>query len=134
MTASTEAEITETIKNYYELIGSDVEAAANCYSEPAFVCQSLLFKVFALRSEIAAALEAGLANARQLGYAGTHPHIFAVRMLNDGTALASVLAVRRNSSGEEIERAGYTYVFQAGDGRWLIRCIIPTDVDKLEGK
>lgn len=134
MTTGVESEIAETIERYYELVSTDIEAAARCYSEPVLAGTSSGFAVFNQHRDIAAGLKAGLVNADRLGYVKTRPEISFVHLLSKNAALASVLAVRVGSDGQEIERAGFTYVLHNESGKWRIKCLIATDADRLVGR
>ena len=54
-----------------------------------------------------------------------------VKRLSVTTALASGIAVRYKTDGQELERVGVTYLLQKADDGWKIAALIAHDADSV---
>ena len=54
-----------------------------------------------------------------------------IRQMNETIGSCSLITVRRRADDSEVERSGYTYIFQSEGEVWKIRQLIETDIERL---
>lgn len=116
-----EEAVKEALTGYEEAWSKhDADAVAGFYYEPAMRVSRAGPAVRATRSDQKAFFDGFLRGMVERGYARSEWESLEVRLLDDDTAVASGVTVRRREDGSLLERAGVTYALRKSANGWKI--------------
>ena len=78
---------------------------------------------------LAATFTPAMEGLRTRGYARSELSMLRIKQLSATTTLASGIAVRYKADGQELERAGVTYLLHKTDRGWKIAVLVVHDAD-----
>ena len=105
--------------------GHDPQGAQVFYHKPCMFIGEQQVAVLGSPSEIEAFFASTMQGLEARGWHHSEWNEVSVVQLSDSAALASTVAVRYLTNGEELERVGATYAFRKTDLSWKIAVVIP---------
>ena len=126
------AAVTRLLTDYYTAFSTlNVQAILPYYLEPSLLISTRGVVATPTHAALATTLTPVLEGLRAAGYARSELTMLHVKRLSVTTALASGIAVRYKTDGQELERVGVTYLLQKADDGWKIAALIAHDADSV---
>jgi ketosteroid isomerase-like protein len=117
--------VDHALHDYNEAFGrGDLSAIGQHCNVPFVSISPQGVKVVPTMSEIEAGYGGVLRDLRERGYSHSTWSELHIKLLDQTTALASVVAVRHKTDGSELETIGATYVLRKTEGEWKISVVI----------
>lgn len=125
-----EADVKQFLEAYYRAFSTlDLDVIVPYFHEPfLFIGPAGVFVVpdgAALADAFAPAID----DLRSKGYGRSELNLEQLNMLSAATALARGVALRYKRDGQELERAGVTYLLQKSGEEWKIAVLVLHDPD-----
>jgi hypothetical protein len=129
------AEMTRMLTDYYLAFSSlDMHRILPFFHEPSALLSPAGVAALSTRADLAAALAPLLEGLRERGYARSELTRLHLKRLSLTTTLGSGVAVRYKADGQELERAGVTYLLHKTSSGWKIAALVTHDADNdLQG-
>jgi len=125
-----EAVVTRVLADYYRAFSTlDVQAILPYYHEPSLLVNPQGVAAMPTHAALVATVAPGMEAFRARGYARSELTMLKVKRLSAGTALATGVAVRYKTDGQELDRVGVLYLLQRVDGSWKIVALVVHDAD-----
>ena len=126
----------QAFKDYVAAVASlDAQRVAPHYHEPLMVVAASGARALATRADIAAWLTPVLARMKERGYARSDWSEFQSKLLSNGIAVVSTQTVRYKSDGQQLEKAGFTYILRRTTEGWKVAVLVghdPANVLRLD--
>ena len=123
-------DVTEFLSGYYVTFSTlDLESIAPFFHEPCLFISPQGVMATPTHNEVKEVFEAIAEGLRAKGYGRSELANLEVKPMSDTTTLASGVAVRYKTDGNELERVGVTYIVQKSDGDWRIAVTVIHDID-----
>jgi ketosteroid isomerase-like protein len=128
-----EAALTRVLTDYVSAFGTlDVQAILPYYHEPCLLVGPQGVAALPTHAAMAAAFTPMTEGLRARGYGRSELRMLHIKQLSATAALASGVAVRYRTDGQDLERVGVSYVLhKADDDRWSIAATVIHDTDKV---
>jgi ketosteroid isomerase-like protein len=122
------AEVTRVLADYYKAFSTlDLHAILPYYHQPCLLMSPQGVIAAPTGAEIAASFTPFIEGLRAKGYSRSELSNLRVQRLSATSALATGVAVRYKSDGQELDRTGVTYLLQKGDGGWKFAVVVLHD-------
>ena len=126
------AAVTRVLTDYYNAFSTlDVQAILPYYHEPSLLIAPGGVAAMPTHAALAATFTPAMEGLRARGYAGSELSMLHVKGLSGTTTLASGIAIRYKADGQELERAGVTYLLHKTDRGWKIAALVVHDADSV---
>lgn len=126
-----EIAVTRFLTDYYRDFSSlDVQAILPYFHEPCLIIGSQGVVAAPARALLATAFTPILESLRGRGYGRSELSIRQLKSLGSATILVMGIALRFKVDGQELERAGVTYLLQKADHHWKIAVLVTHDADE----
>jgi ketosteroid isomerase-like protein len=128
-----EAAVTRVLTEYVSAFGTlDVQAILPYYHEPCLLVGPQGIAALPTRAAMVAAFTPVMEGLRERGYGRSELSMLHTKQLSATATLASGVAVRYRTDGQELERVGVSYLLhKANDDRWTIAVTVVHDTDKV---
>lgn len=130
------AAVTRLLNDYFRAFGKlDVQAILPYYLEPSVLITQRGVATMPTHAAMATAFTPLMEGLRTRGYARSELAMLQMKRLSATTTLASGVAIRYKTDGQELERTGVTYVLHKTDNGWKIAVTVghdPESVPRLE--
>jgi ketosteroid isomerase-like protein len=124
------ADVTQVLTDYYTAFSTlDAQAVEPYFHEPSLLVSPAGVVPTPTRAAVAAAFQPVMEGLRARGFARSQLINLRLKRLSASTVIAGGVAVRRNTDGEELERAGVVYLLQKTDARWQFAAVVIHDAD-----
>ncbi|MBI3696803.1 MAG: DUF4440 domain-containing protein [Acidobacteria bacterium] len=125
--------MTRVLTDYYSAVSTlDVQAIPPYFHEPSVLIVPVGGVIATPTHAAITAVFAGFMEALQArGFARTELTSLHVKRLGATTMLAGGIAVRYKTDGQELDRAGVTYLLHKTDSIWKIAVLVVHDVDSV---
>jgi ketosteroid isomerase-like protein len=124
------ADVTQVLTDYYTAFSTlDAQAVGPYFHEPSLLVSPAGVVPTPTRAAVAAAFQPVMEGLRARGFARSQLINLRLKRLSASTVIAGGVAVRRNTDGEELERAGVVYLLQKTDARWQFATVVIHDAD-----
>ena len=122
--------IADFMRQYGAAVGTfDSPKVLPYYEEPLILVSQARTVVLPARADIEGFLNPFWRRLQERGWTGrSDSREVHVRQLSGGLALTSVLVVRYKADGEELERAGFSYLLRKSGDTWKIAVLVGHDV------
>ncbi len=120
--------VSQTLADYYAAFSAlDVQGVLPYFHEPSLFIS--LQGVFAAPTfvELTTVFTSAMEDLRTRGFARSELRVADIKSLSATAALVTGVAIRFKRNGQELERAGVTYVLHKAHGGWKIAVIILHD-------
>ncbi len=125
------AAVTQVLTDYYKAVSSlEVHAILPYFHQPCLLVGPQGAVAVTTPEELAAAFKPALEGFRARAFGRTELTLWRLEELSGNTALASGVAVRYRTNGEELDRAGVTYLLRKDDAGWRIAVLAVHDADR----
>jgi|SRR5450631_193530 ketosteroid isomerase-like protein len=122
---SDETAVRQTLDEYYRAFSTlNIQAILRYLNQPAMLVGPLGVIPLPTPSAIEPIFGPVMENLRSRGYTRSELGSPEIRMLGAQSALATGIAIRRGPYGEEMERAGITYLMRKTDDAWRIAVMV----------
>lgn len=129
--ADDKAEVTRILADYYKVFSTlNLQAILPYYHQPCLLISPQGVVSAPTGAEVAAAFTPFIEGLRAKGYSRSELSKLKVLRLSATAALATGVAVRYKSDGQELDRAGVTYLLQKSDGGWKFAVVVFHDPDE----
>ena len=120
--------VTEVLHDYYKAFSSlDPEVIAPYFHEPCIFVSPQGVTTALTHDDVKAVSRAIAEGLRPRGYKKSDLTALQVKRMSDTAILASGIAVRSKSDGDELERVGVTYLMHKSNDRWKIAVTVIHD-------
>ena len=127
-----ETAVTLFLTHYYRDFSSlDIQAILPYFHEPSLIIGPQGVFAAPTRSVLATALVPVLEGLRGRGYGRSELSVRQLKPLSPATILVMGVALRFKVDGQELERAGVTYLLQKVDQQWKIAVLVTHDPDEI---
>jgi ketosteroid isomerase-like protein len=124
------AAVTQVLTDYYTAFSTlDAQAIEPYFHEPSLLVSPAGVVPTPTRASVAAAFQPVMEGLRARGFARSQLINLRLKRLSPCTVIAGGVAVRRNTDGEELERAGVVYLLQKTEARWRFATVVIHDAD-----
>jgi ketosteroid isomerase-like protein len=124
------AAVAQVLTDYYTAFSTlDAQAVGPYFHEPSLLVSPAGVVPTPTRAAVAAAFQPVMEGLRARGFARSQLINLRLKRLSASTVIAGGVAVRRNTDGEELERAGVVYLLQKTDARWQFATVVLHDAD-----
>jgi SnoaL-like domain len=111
--------VTQVLHDYYRSFSTlQLEAIYPYFHTPVLIVGPAGVFAVASSEDLATVFGPTLEGLRSRGYGRSEFEATRIQQLSLTAAIASGVAVRYKADGEEMERAGLTYLLHKSDGRW----------------
>ena len=125
-----QAAITSVLNEYYSAFSTlDVQAIVHYYYEPSLFITPLGVNAVHTRADMVSGFTTIIEGLRARGFARSELSMLCIKHLSDTATLASGVALRYRADGQELERAGVTYLLYKTDSRWKIAVTVIHDAN-----
>jgi hypothetical protein len=129
---SEEAAVTRVLADYYNAFTSacstlDVRAIWPYFNEPSLLIGPGGMLAAPTREILSAAFTPAMEGLRAKGFGRSELNVRDIKLLNLTTMLVTGIAMRYKPDGQELERAGFTYVLHKAASGWKIAVLIGHD-------
>lgn len=125
---SEEAEITQVLTDYYRAFSTlEVHAVLPYFHEPTMLIGPQAVYAAPTRDVVMAIFRTTMEGLRARGFARSELSLRHVNRLSATAVLANGVAIRYKTDGQELERAGVTYLMHQSDGNWRIATLVLHD-------
>jgi ketosteroid isomerase-like protein len=125
------ADVTQVLADYYTAFSTlDAQAVGPYFHEPSLLVSPAGVVPTPTRASVAAAFQPVMDGLRARGFARSQLINLRLKRLSASTVIAGGVAVRRNTDGEELERAGVVYLLQKTGARWRFATVVLHDADE----
>lgn len=126
------AAVIRVLDEYYRAFGTlDVQAILAYYHEPCLLVGPQGVVAVPTHAAMVAPFTTVMEGLRARGYGRSELSMPHIRQLSATATLASGVAVRYRTDGQELERVGVTYLLYKADDRWTIAATVTHDGDKV---
>ncbi len=126
-----ETAVRKTLDEYYRAFSTlSVQAILPYLNQPALLVGSLGVIPLPTPSAIEPIFGPVMERLRERGYARSELGSLEVRILGAQSAFATGIAIRYKSDGEELERAGISYLLRKTDDAWKLVVMVLHDAPK----
>jgi ketosteroid isomerase-like protein len=123
-----EVAASRVLDDYYSAFSTlDVQTVLPYFQEPALLIGPGGMFMAPTRAALPTAFTPTMEGLRGRGFARSELSMRDVKSLNVTTTLVAGVAIRYKLDGQELDRAGVTYVLQKGDSGWKIAVLILHD-------
>jgi ketosteroid isomerase-like protein len=123
------AALTQVLNDYYRTFSTlNLEAIYSYFHTPALIVGPVGVFAIAKPEDLATIFGPTMQDLRARGYGRSEYEARRIEQLSATAAIASGVAVRYKSDGQEMERAGLTYLLHKSDGRWKLAMMTLHDV------
>ena len=127
-----EAAVTTVLEAYYRAFSTlEVEAVLPYFHEPTVLIGPQGVYAAPTRTELGAALAPVMEGFRTRGYGRSELSRLRVHLLSATASLASGVAFRYKTDGQELDRAGVTYLLHKTESGWKIAVIVLHDPKEI---
>jgi len=124
--------VSRVLTDYYSAFSRlDAQGILPYFYEPCLLVSPDGVATTPTHAALAAAFTPVMEDLRARGYARSALTKLRVKPLSATTTLASGIAVRYKADGQELERAGVTYLLQKADNGWKIAALVVHDKDNV---
>lgn len=124
--------VRQVLTDYYSAFSTlDVQEILPYYYEPCLLIGPQGVAALPTRAAMATAFTPLMEGLRARGYSRSESSDLHVKQLSDTAALASSVAVRYKTDGQELERVGVSYLLHKADNRWKITVTVVHDTDNV---
>lgn len=133
------AAVAQVLKDYYNAFSGacsklDVQAIFPYFHEPTLLMGLQGVAVAPTHGSLVALITPAMEGLRARGYGRSELTNLQIRRLSaTTTTLASGVAVRHKVDGQELDRAGVTYLLHKTDGGWKVAVLVVHDPDNVLG-
>jgi ketosteroid isomerase-like protein len=122
--------VARILAEYYSAFSTtDMQAFSPYYHEPCFIVAPPGVVALPNHAALVATLRPAIEDLRKRGFGRSELTMLNIKQLSATTMLASGTAVRYKTDGQELERAGVTYLLQKLDGNWKIAVVVVHDAN-----
>ena len=126
-----EATATRVLADYYTVFSTlEIQAVLPYFHEPCLLIGPQGVFPATTRDVLATAIAPAMEGLRARGYGRSELSMRSVRQLSATATLVTGVALRYKLDGQELERAGVTYVLHKADTGWRIAVLILHDADE----
>lgn len=119
------------LEDYYRAFSTlDVRAILPYFHEPCLIISPQGVFSAPTGAAVAAAIKPVMEDLRDKGFGRTELSLRQLKFLSPSTMLASGVAVRFRTGGQELNRAGVTYALTKSDSGWKIAVLITHDANE----
>jgi len=120
-----ETAVRQTLEEYYRAFSTlSVQAILPYLNEPALLVGPLGAIPLPIPSAVEPIFGPVMEDLRTRGYVRSELASLEIRILGPESAFATGIAIRYRSDGEELERAGISYLLRKTDGAWKFVVIV----------
>jgi ketosteroid isomerase-like protein len=128
-----EEAVSRVLDDYYSAFSTlDVQAVLPYFQEPALLIGPGGMFMAPTRAALPTAFTPTMEGLRARGYARSELSMRDVKSLNVTTTLVDGVAIRYKLDGQELDRAGVTYVLLRADSNWKIAVLILHDKESAQ--
>jgi hypothetical protein len=125
--------VIQALLDYYAAFNSlDPHATLPFFHEPTVLIGSQGVLAAPTHDILTPVLATAIESLRARGFRRSELNVRRVDPLSASTTLVTGVAVRYKVDGQELERAGVTYVLQSADNRWRIAVLIVHEPNEVE--
>ena len=126
------SDVTLFLNSYYTTFSTlDVETISPFFHEPCLFISPQGVAAAPTYDDVEDIFKVIAATLRSKDYGRSELTNLQVRRMSDAAMLASGVAVRYKTSGQELERVGVTYILQKSNKGWRIAVTVIHDADSL---
>jgi hypothetical protein len=130
-TGSDQADVLRVLHEYYRVFSTlDVEAVLPYFHEPAMLIGPQGVLAAPTHNVLATAVGPGMEALRACGFGRSELIVGNVRSLSATAAMVYGVAQRYKLDGQDLDRAGVTYVLHKANSGWKIAVLILHDPEK----
>jgi len=127
-----EAAATRVLADYYSAFSTlEVQAVLPYFHEPCLIISPQSVFAAPTRAVLATAFTLAMEGLRARGYGRSELSMRYIKPLSATAALFTGVALRYKLDGQELERAGVTYVLHKADTGWKIAVLIVHDAGEV---
>lgn len=121
------------LDEYYRAFSTlDLQTVLPYFHEPCQLIAAQGVMAAPSRTDLATAITPAIEGLRARGYGRSDLALRSIQALNENTVLAIGVAIRFKLDGQELERAGVTYVLHHSGDAWRIATMILHDPGEAE--
>jgi ketosteroid isomerase-like protein len=127
-----EAAVTKFLSDYYAAFSTlNIQAILPYFHEPALLVGPLGVIPLPTPAALVPVFSPVMENLRQRQYGKSELKLQQLKLLSATSALAVGVAIRLKTDGEELERAGVTYLMHKTENGWKFAVFVLHDADEV---
>jgi hypothetical protein len=127
-----EAAVTQLLSDYYAAFSTlNIQAILPYFHEPSLLVGPLGVIPLPTPAALVPVFSPVMENLRRRQYGQSELKLQQLKLLSATSALAVGVAIRLKTDGEELERAGVTYLMHKAESGWKFAVVVLHDADEV---